>query len=437
MTTGHLVARLQLALNRDEHLDHLHHARRQIITAADFFDLVFKTGIQGAFLHLVLLVQGLNMAGFLVVTQGKHPPLAPRHAGQQVFGDFRIRLDAFGAFDGGLAHQHGFQTRIDVAIQDRQLIVTVARQAFDLFAFDLKRTFVFFHTMTVKDTHFDNRAVVTRFDPQRRVTHIGCFFTKDRAKKFFFRRHRAFTLRCDLADQNIARFDIRANINDPGFVKVAQGFLTDVGNVAGDLFWTQFGITCGDFEFLDVDRGINVITRDPLGNQDRVFVVVTIPGHERDDHVLAKGQFPHIRGRAVSDHFAFDDRIAHLHQRTLVDTGVLVGTLEFAHAIDVNARIPQFEVFGRADNDPLRINLVDDPCPLGHDGRAGIPCHDFFDPGADQRRLGPQQRNRLTLHVRSHQGAVRIVIFKERDQRCRNRHQLFGRNVNKINAFVR
>ena len=33
VTAGHLVARLQLALHGDEHLDHLHHARRQFVAA--------------------------------------------------------------------------------------------------------------------------------------------------------------------------------------------------------------------------------------------------------------------------------------------------------------------------------------------------------------------------------------------------------------------
>ena len=40
VTAGHLVARLQLALHRDEHLDHLHHARRQFVAAAQLLHLV-------------------------------------------------------------------------------------------------------------------------------------------------------------------------------------------------------------------------------------------------------------------------------------------------------------------------------------------------------------------------------------------------------------
>ena len=60
VTAGHLVTRLQLALHRDIDLDHLHHARRQIVAAADLFHLVLEPAIQRAFLQLVLGIQRLD-----------------------------------------------------------------------------------------------------------------------------------------------------------------------------------------------------------------------------------------------------------------------------------------------------------------------------------------------------------------------------------------
>ena len=74
VTSGHLVARLQLALHRDEHLDHLHHTRGQIVATADLFDLVLKTGIQGTLLRLVLLVQGFDDLGVILIGQRQLPP---------------------------------------------------------------------------------------------------------------------------------------------------------------------------------------------------------------------------------------------------------------------------------------------------------------------------------------------------------------------------
>ena len=76
------------------------------------------------------------------------------------------------------------------------------------------------------------------------------------------------------------------------------------------------------------------------------------------------------------------------------------------------------------------------PRTLRHDRRAGIAGHDFFDAGADERRFGLQKRNRLTLHVRTHERPVRVVVFKERNQRGRDRHQLFRRHVDQVDLFV-
>ena len=76
VTAGHLVARLQLALHRDEDLDHLHHARGQIVAAADLLDLVLEPRIQRALLRLVLLVQGLDDLRVVLVLQRQLPPLA-------------------------------------------------------------------------------------------------------------------------------------------------------------------------------------------------------------------------------------------------------------------------------------------------------------------------------------------------------------------------
>ena len=42
VAAGHLVARLQLALHRDEHLDHLEHARRQLVAALELLDPVLE-----------------------------------------------------------------------------------------------------------------------------------------------------------------------------------------------------------------------------------------------------------------------------------------------------------------------------------------------------------------------------------------------------------
>ena len=65
--------------------------------------------------------------------------------------------------------------------------------------------------------------------------------------------------------------------------------------------------------------------------------VVAHPRHERDEHVLAERQIAEIRRGTVGENFAGVDAITHVHQRTLVDAGVLVGALELAQTVDVDA----------------------------------------------------------------------------------------------------
>ena len=126
--------------------------------------------------------------------------------------------------------------------------------------------------------------------------------------KLFFRRHRAFALRRYLADQDIARVDFGADRNDAGFVHVLQRFLADIRDVARDFFLAQLGIAGHDFEFLDMDRGEDVVAHDAFGNQDRIFEIVTVPRHERDQHVAAKRQFAKLGRWAVADDVAGTER---------------------------------------------------------------------------------------------------------------------------------
>src|SRR5712672_2355984 len=67
-----------------------------------------------------------------------------------------------------------------------------------------------------------------------------------------------------------------------GFVEGLQRFFRNVRTVAGDFLRTKLGIAGHYLEFLEVDRGEDVVLHVPLGKQDRVFEVVAVPRHERD-----------------------------------------------------------------------------------------------------------------------------------------------------------
>ena len=238
-----------------------------------------------------------------------------------------------------------------------------------------------------------------------------------------------FTLGGDLAGQDVARLHFGADIDDARLVEVAERFLADVGDVARDVFRPELGVAGHDFEFLDMDRGEDVVLHDALGDEDRILIVVAVPGHERDERVAAQRQLAELGRGTIGDHVADIHHVAHLHQRTLVDAGVLVRTLELHQRVDVDARLAGLDLSGRADDDTGRIDLIDDARTLGGDRRARIPRHRLFHAGADERRLGLDERHRLALHVRSHQRAVGVVVFQERNERRRDRHQLLGADV--------
>ena len=67
------------------------------------------------------------------------------------------------------------------------------------------------------------------------------------------------------------------------------------------------------------------------------------------------------------------------------------------------------------------------------ESRATRPLH----ARSDQGRLRAQQRYRLALHVRSHQGTVGIVVFQEGDQSRCHRDKLFRRNIDIVDLARR
>ena len=121
------------------------------------------------------------------------------------------------------------------------------------------------------------------------------------------------------------------------------------------------------------------------------------------------------------------------HDGLLVDAGVLVGALELGHRVDVRAHfageLPFLGVALDAHDDAFAIDRIHHAGALADDDRAGVARGDALHAGADKRSFGAQQRNGLALHVRTHERAVGVVVFKERDQAGGNRDQLLGADV--------
>ena len=282
----------------------------------------------------------------------------------------------------------------------------------------------------------NNDAFNTRLNTQRGIAHVGSFLAENGAQQFFFRRNRRFAFRRNFADQNITGLDFGADVNDTGFVKVAQRFFAHVRNITGNFFLAELGIAGHYFKFLDMQRSQNVVAGNTFGEQNRVFVVQTVPRHKGNQHVLAESQFAHVSTRTVGHDVAGLDHVADLNQRHLVDAGVLVGTTELRQLVNFNT--DAVRIFAhRTNNDAVCINRVDHAVILTYDSCTGIFGNGGFHTGTYQRSFRTQQGHALTLHVRSHQGTVRVVVFQKRNKRGRNRHQLFRRNVDEVDVFRR
>ncbi len=115
----------------------------------------------------------------------------------------------------------------------------------------------------------------------------------------------------------------------------------------------------------------------------------------------------------------------------MVDAGVLVRTLELGQVMRDDSALAV------VDGDRHAIDLGDDSGSIGEDHVCGVPCSAALDSGADVRGLGSDERYCLALHVGAHEGPVRIVVFEERDEGCRHRHDLLRGDVHQLDLLGR
>ena len=110
-----------------------------------------------------------------------------------------------------------------------------------------------------EDLGVDDGAHHARGDAQRAVAHVAGLLAEDGAQQLLLGRELGLALRSDLADQHVAGLHLGADADDAALVEVLEGLLTDVRDVAGDLFLAQLGVARDALELLDVDRGEDVL----------------------------------------------------------------------------------------------------------------------------------------------------------------------------------
>ena len=178
-----------------------------------------------------------------------------------------------------------------------------------------------------------------------------------------------------------------------------------------------------------MDRREEVLLHQPLADDDGVLVVVALPGHEGHQDVAPQGQLPLVGAGTVGQDLALLDLLTAAHDGHLVDRRALVAALELHQLVDIALAAAGL------DYDLLGGHRLDDAVPLADDDRTAVHRGPVLHAGADQGRFRGQQRHRLTLHVRAHQGAVGIVVLQEGDQGRGHRDDLHRRHVHEVDLF--
>ena len=93
---------------------------------------------------------------------------------------------------------------------------------------------------------------------QGAVAYFASLFTKDSTQQAFFSGELGFTLRSNLAYQNIAGTYFRANADNAAFVQILQRVVAYVGQLAGNFFFTQLGIASIAIIFFNMDRSKDI-----------------------------------------------------------------------------------------------------------------------------------------------------------------------------------
>ena len=434
MASGNFVTGLNLTLCRNEDFNHFQNAGQQIVAALYFLDLVVKVFLDSFQTSVKCSAELFDFGHNVFIFDDNLAPLRRRLRSQNFFGNRRVLGNAFRSVNHDLPQQHFFQTCIKVSADNRNFVITVFGQMRNLFLLNGQGSFILLNAATGENMYVNDNAFDTRLNAQRRVADIGRLFAKDGAQQFFFRCYRRFAFRRNLADQNVAGLDFGTDVNDACLIQITQSFFADVRDVAGNLFLTKFGIAGHHFKFFNMQRSEDVVAGNAFGQQNGILVVQTVPRHKSNQNVLAQSQFAHVGTRTVGHNVAGLDFVADLNQRHLVNAGVLVRAAEFLQLVNFNAHIGAVAFLGTNHN-TVGVNRVDDTVILGNHGRAGILGDGSFHAGTDQRGFRTQQGHALTLHVRTHQRTVRVVVFQERNQSGRNRNQLLRRNVNEVDLF--
>ena len=165
---------------------------------------------------------------------------------------------------------------------------------------------------------------------------------------------------------------------------------------------------------------------------DRVLVVVALPRHERHQQVACRAPSRPRRWHGPSaSTWPTSTRSPSSTSDPLVEArcpGWSGGTWR-----PVGGVVPSS--FGDRRRRSAETSVTT-PAFVGDDDVAGVDGGAVLHAGADERRLGADQRHGLALHVGAHERAVGVVVLEERDHGGRDRHHLARRDVHVVDVVA-
>ena len=272
-------------------------------------------------------------------------------------------------------------------------------------------------------TGFHNYSVLSVRNLEGGVSYLSGLLPEDSAEQTFLGGELCLSLRRHFPDQDISGANLCADPDNTSLVQILQGFLPDTRNVPGDFLRTELGVTGLALILLNMNRGIDIILYQPLAEQYGVLVVVTFPCHESDQRILSESKLSIGSGRAVGDNLSGFYMVTLKDNRTLIVAVALVASGKLHQVIDIPGSVVVIHadlIGGRAGNRSVLLR---------HHTDTGVYGGFLLDSGSYHRGLCKQKRNRLTLHVGSHQCAVCVVILQEGNQRGRHGEYHLRRHV--------
>ena len=228
--------------------------------------------------------------------------------------------------------------------------------------------------------------------------------------------------------------------HDTILVKIFGGIFADVRDIGSEFLHSALGVTHLGEVLVDVYGCKDIPFHHLFGKHDGVLVVVSLPRHEGHFQVASESKFPVLCRITFGQHLALLDLVALADDWTESDGSALVGPAvvgEFVYRL-FRSEADEGFIFGTGvlDVDFVGIDVGDFTLALRDELGAGIQADALFESGAHNRGFGLEKRNCLTHHVRSHEGAVRIVVLEEWNQGSRHGSHLVRGHVHIIHFLL-